>query len=159
AFFVISGRHLALFILVHEGAHALVLPDKRWNDRVTHWFAAYPVMADMLAYRRTHFEHHKHTWTERDPDLSLATGFRVSKSSFARKMIRDLTGQTAYARQRFLIRYACGLDPSQRGLQGQPLHVVIRRFVAQHYGFLIWQVLLLTAAVSIGHPEAFLLIW
>jgi fatty acid desaturase len=154
-----SGRHLALFILMHEGAHGVLLPSKRWNDHVSQWLTAYPVMADTFAYRREHFQHHKHTWTERDPDLALARALPVSKKSFRRKMIRDLTGQTAYARQRMLIRMICGLDPAGRGLQGQSLVVLAGRFIARQYGFVIWQALLLTAAGWSGHPEAYLLIW
>src|SRR5262245_22353305 len=76
--FVMSGRHLALAILMHEGAHGLLLRNKRWNDRISQWLTAYPTMADTLLYRRVHFEHHRSTWTDKDPDLALATALPVS---------------------------------------------------------------------------------
>src|SRR5690349_7620158 len=72
SWFVMSGRHLGLAILMHDGAHGLLLRNKRWNDRIGQWLTAYPTMADMLLYRRAHFQHHRHTWTEQDPDLGLA---------------------------------------------------------------------------------------
>ena len=75
-----SGRHLALAILMHEAAHGLLLRNKPWNDRIGQWLTAYPTMADTLLYRRAHFQHHKHTWTEQDPDLGLATALPVSRA-------------------------------------------------------------------------------
>ena len=70
AWVVMSGRHLALAILMHDAAHGLLLRNKLWNDRIGQWLTAYPTQADMLLYRRAHFQHHKHTWTESDPDVA-----------------------------------------------------------------------------------------
>src|ERR1700712_2157988 len=117
--FVMSGRHLALAILMHEGAHGLLLRNKRWNDRVSQWLTAYPTMSDTFLYRRVHFEHHRNTWTDKDPDLALATALPVTRASFRRKMIRDLSGQTGYQRLRATTLYAAGLDPRAKGLQGK----------------------------------------
>jgi fatty acid desaturase len=159
AWVVMSGRHLALAILMHEAAHGLLLRNKRWNDAIGQWLTAYPTMADTLLYRRAHFQHHKHTWTERDPDLALATALPVSPASFRRKMIRDLTGQTAYARHRILVRYAAGLTPHGQGLEGQSWRAVARAFASNQRGFLITNAVLLAALTSAGIPEAYLLIW
>ena len=159
AWFVMSGRHLALAILMHDGAHGLLLRNKVWNDRVGQWLTAYPTLADMLLYRKTHFLHHRHTWTEQDPDRELAANLPVSAASFRRKMIRDLTGQTAYARHRIYFRYAAGLDVRGRGLGGKSLWSALWTFASSQRGFVIWHLLLIAFSCALGHPEAYLLIW
>jgi len=156
---IMSGRHLALAILMHDGAHGLLLRNKAWNDRIGQWLTAYPSMTDMLLYRRAHFLHHRHTWTEQDPDVGLATALPVTPASFRRKMVRDLTGQTARNRYRTLIRFASGLDLRKRGLDGNPLLQVVRTFVSSQRGFLIINAIILGALTLVGCPEAYLLIW
>lgn len=156
---VMSGRHLALAILMHDAAHGLLLRNKPWNDRIGQWLTAYPTMADTLLYRRAHFEHHRHTWTDRDPDLGLATALPVSRASFRRKMIRDLSGQTAYARYRLLARFAAGLSPRGRGREGKSWPALARAFVSNQYGFLITNALLLAGLCAAGRPDAWLWIW
>jgi fatty acid desaturase len=159
AWFVMSGRHLALAILMHEGAHGLLLRNKPWNDRIGQWLSAYPSMTDMLLYRRVHFLHHRHTWTDQDPDLALAKALPVSRASFRRKMIRDLTGQTAYQRHRAIARYAAGLTPGASGLEGKRLGAVLLAFVSNLRGFLLTHTVLLAGLTAAGAPEAYLWIW
>ena len=159
AWLVMSGRHLALAILMHEGAHGLLLRNKVWNDRIGQWLTAYPTMTDMLLYRRAHFQHHRHTWTEQDPDVGLATALPVSPASFRRKIIRDLTGQTAYKRHRVYIRYAAGLSVHGKGLEGKSLWQAARAFASSQRGFLLTNAVILGGLTLAGRPEAYLLIW
>jgi fatty acid desaturase len=161
SWFVMSGRHLALAILMHDGAHGLLLRNKGWNDRIGRWLMSYPMLADMSLYRAIHFQHHRHTWTERDPDLGLATDLPITRASFRRKMLRDLSGQTAYVRYRIIWRHAAGLDPVGRGLEGKSLGSVLREFAKNERGrgFLITHTLLLGALILSGIPEAYLLVW
>jgi fatty acid desaturase len=58
-----------------------------------------PVGADLASYRSYHLQHHKFTQQPEDPDLSLSAPFPITKESFTRKAIRDLTGQT-FVKQR-----------------------------------------------------------
>jgi fatty acid desaturase len=159
AWIVMSGRHLALAILMHDGAHGLLLRSKVWNDRIGQWLTAYPTMSNMLLYRRAHFEHHRHTWTQQDPDLGLATALPVSRTSFRRKMVRDLTGQTAYQRHRIFVRFAAGLSARGKGLEGKSLLAAGRAFASSQRGFLITHTLMLAMLIAAGRPEAYLLIW
>lgn len=159
AWVIMSGRHLALAILMHEGAHGLLLRNKPWNDRIGQWLTAYPTMTDMLLYRRAHFQHHRHTWTDQDPDRHLAEALPVTPTSFRRKMVRDLSGQTALTRYRILSRYAAGLDPRKKGLEGKSLWSVLRAFASSQRGFLVTNAILLGALTLTGHPETYLLIW
>ena len=159
AWLVMSGRHLALAILMHDAAHGLILRNKAWNDRIGQWLTAYPMQADVLLYRAAHFRHHKHTWTDQDPDLGLATALPVTRRSFWRKMTRDLSGQTAYKRHRVLTRYAAGLTPMGKGLEGKSLLHVARTFALNQHGFLITNGVLLVGLTLAHIPEAYLLIW
>ena len=156
---VISGRHLALAILMHEGAHRLLFRNKRLNDWVASWFTAYPIMLSVHVYRTIHLQHHKATWTDADPDRGLAKPFPITKRSFARKVVRDLSGLTGLSRYRLIARLSAGLSPQGSGLSGSSLWQAVTRFVSVQYGFLITNLVLLLGLSLAGHPEAFLLLW
>lgn len=137
---IVSGRQLALAVLMHEGAHWLLLRDRAWNDRVSQWLCAHPLLMDTLLYRRLHMQHHKHTWTRDDPDLSLAAPFPVSGASFARKIVRDLTGIAGVRRYVGLLR-AYGIASA-----------TVRNW-------LLVNALLFTSLWTAGVPEAYVLLW
>jgi fatty acid desaturase len=94
AVFLIGGQQLALAVSMHEAAHHLLFRTRGANEWAGAWLAAYPVIQDMRRYRQHHLAHHRHTGTERDPDLALASGFPVTRASLARKVLRDLSGIT-----------------------------------------------------------------
>ncbi len=156
---VVSGRHLALAILMHEGAHRLIARDKAWNDRITSWLTAYPIMLSVHAYRAIHIQHHKATWTKQDPDLALALPFPITKRSFARKVLRDLCGITGFERYRLIARLSAGLAPRGRGLGGAPLGRALRTFVSTQRGFLLVNGAMLATLTALGRPEAYVLLW
>ena len=89
---LIGGRQLGLAILMHEGAHGLINNKIKTNDFISQWFCAFPVWLDTYGYRHYHLSHHRHTQKENDPDLSLSKPFPISKMSFLRKVLRDLSG-------------------------------------------------------------------
>ena len=60
---------------------------------------AVPVGADLASYRSYHLQHHRFAQQPEDPDLSLSAPFPISKDSYRRKAIRDLSGQT-FVKQR-----------------------------------------------------------
>jgi fatty acid desaturase len=99
AMMVIGTRQLGLAILMHEAAHGGLCANKAVNEWVGQWLCAVPVGADLASYRSYHLQHHKFTQQLEDPDLSLSAPFPISKESYTRKAIRDLTGQT-FVRQR-----------------------------------------------------------
>lgn len=108
AWAVIGSRQLGLSILMHDGAHDLLLKDKIWSMRLSQWFCAYPTFADTIAYRRYHLKHHAHAQQPDDPDLVLSAPFPVTRKSLYRKIIRDLTGQTGYQQRKAQIKGAWG---------------------------------------------------
>jgi fatty acid desaturase len=99
AVMVIGTRQLGLAILMHDAAHGLLFENRRLNEWVGTWLCAAPVFTSLQAYRPYHLTHHRHTQQAEDPDLGLSTPFPITRSSFWRKVVRDLTGRTAYQRR------------------------------------------------------------
>ena len=101
---IIGSRQFALAVLAHDGAHHLLFKNAKINDFVSQWFCAYPVFQDNRIYRPYHLKHHRFTETEDDPDISLSAPFPITKKSFARKVIRDLSGITGYKRYSSVVK-------------------------------------------------------
>ena len=99
AVMVIGTRQMGLAILMHDAAHGVLFNTKKLNEIAGIWLCAYPIFTDMLTYRHYHLKHHRTTQQVDDPDLILSAPFPISRESFWRKVLRDLTGQTAW-RQR-----------------------------------------------------------
>ena len=93
---IIGGRQLGLSILMHDGAHGLLHPDRKRNNWLGQWPSGAATGSDLYAYRTYHLTHHKFTQQPEDPDLSLSKPFPTSRASLRRKVIRDLTGQTFF---------------------------------------------------------------
>ncbi|MET0540439.1 MAG: fatty acid desaturase family protein [Variovorax sp.] len=96
AIVVVGTRQLGLFVLMHDGAHALLHSHRKVNDWVAYWLCS-PTLRD---YRPYHLQHHRFVQQTEDPDLVLSAPFPISRASLRRKVVRDLTGQTFF-KQRF----------------------------------------------------------
>lgn len=94
AIVLVGGRQLGLAILMHDGAHGLLHPNRKLNNFLGGWLCGAPTGTDLKAYRAYHLKHHKFTQQAEDPDLPLSAPFPVSKASLRRKIARDLTGRT-----------------------------------------------------------------
>ncbi|MBX3024262.1 fatty acid desaturase family protein [bacterium] len=108
ALFVIGARQLGMAIVMHEAAHRTLFRDRRLNDWVGNWLAAYPVWAEVAPYRAYHLQHHSRTGTDQDPDLGLAAPFPITRASFRRKLWRDLSGRTGWKQARAVFRRDVG---------------------------------------------------
>lgn len=97
---VIGTRQLGLAILMHDAAHGLLFANRRLNDWAAAWLCAYPVFTSLALYRPYHLTHHRFTQQAEDPDLGLSAAFPITRKSLFRKVLRDLTGQTAFQRRR-----------------------------------------------------------
>lgn len=107
AIIVLGGRQLGIAVLMHEAGHKTLFKTHRLNDFIGQWFCAYPVLGDCDAYGASHREHHRTAGTEQDPDLPNYQNYPISKSSFMRKMKRDLSGQTG---SKFLVGSLKGIN-------------------------------------------------
>ncbi len=119
AVMVIGARQLGLAILMHDGAHGILTQNQKLNMFLSQWFCAYPMLAETGAYRRYHLKHHANTQQPEDPDLVLSAPFPITRKSFKRKMIRDITGQTGYQQRKAQILNALGKSewPLERRLK------------------------------------------
>ena len=100
ALIIIGGRQLGLAILMHDGAHGLLHPNRKLNNFLGQWPSGAATGSDLHAYRAYHLTHHKFTQQPEDPDLSLSAPFPTSRDSLQRKALRDLTGQTFFKQRK-----------------------------------------------------------
>jgi fatty acid desaturase len=116
AIMIVGARQLGLFVLTHDGAHGALYANRKVNDWVCEWVLNRPFTDEKIDnYRKYHVQHHVNTQQEDDPDLALSKPFPISKSSFRRKVIRDLTGQTGLDQYGRIVRAAFrGDNLSQR---------------------------------------------
>lgn len=109
AVMVIGGRQLGLAILMHDAAHGLLFENRKLNEWVGTWLCAHPVFTSLQLYRPYHLTHHRHTQQDKDPDLGLSAPFPITRKSMWRKVVRDLTGQTAFQRRREQFKRGVGV--------------------------------------------------
>ncbi len=149
---VVGARQLGLAILMHDAAHGLLFRNRRVNDRVGRWLCGAPAVASMDLYRPYHLTHHRLTQQPDDPDLGLSAPFPITRASLRRKMLRDLTGRTAYQRRRLQLQDALGPTawPWRRRL-GR-----VRDRIGP--GLLV-NALLFTALTALGHWELYVALW
>ncbi len=90
---ILMARHqLAFAVFTHDGAHRRLFKSATLNDYIGQFVVGAPLLFSMFSYRHLHLKHHRAPLAPDDPDISLTGGYPVSKASFARKMVRDLTG-------------------------------------------------------------------
>jgi len=115
---LIGSRQLGFAILMHEAAHRALFKTGWLNDWAGQWLAARPILAEMTSYRRYHLLHHKHTQSERDPDLALSAKFPTTRDSLMRKFTRDLTGRTGLKLRLAQVRRAIQLGFDRDAIEG-----------------------------------------
>ena len=158
ALFVIGARQLGFAILMHEAAHRSLFGTRWLNDWAGNWLAAYPVWAEVAPYRRYHLVHHAKTGSAEDPDLGLITPFPITRASLARKVFRDLSGQTGLkqAKAVFLrdIGWGAGRNQRDQGMsRGERPDVGWRKLAP----VAVTNAVLLGVLTAAGHPALYLL--
>ncbi len=118
AVMLIGSRQLGLAILMHDAAHNALFASSRWNLWVGQWLCARPILAELTSYRRYHLTHHRHTQTDRDPDLNLSKPYPTTRSSLIRKFGRDVTGRTGLKLRAIQLRQAFQLAFDRDAMEG-----------------------------------------
>ena len=136
---IVGARQLGLAILMHDAAHG-VLTERRWlNEWLGQYACSWPLFADMQAYRAYHLQHHRHTQQAADPDLSLSAPFPITRASFRRKILRDLTGQTMLKQR--LAQFRRGLARLGGAIGFNLGFLLVLTMAGQwHLFFLLWAV-------------------
>jgi fatty acid desaturase len=115
---IIGTRQLGLFVLTHDGAHGALFKNLKVNDWVCEWLLNRAFTDEKIdTYRKYHVVHHANTQQENDPDLVLSKPFPITKSSFRRKVVRDLTGQTGWDQYGRIVKAAFKGDTLKEKLQ------------------------------------------
>ena len=149
---IIGSRQFALAVLAHDGAHHLLFKNAKINDFVSQWFCAYPVFQDNRVYRPYHLKHHRFTETENDPDISLSAPFPITKKSFARKVIRDLSGITGYNRYSSVVKGILKTEASSTMTK-------ITKIWDKSRGFLITNSVIFLLISYFSHWSLFFMLW
>lgn len=114
ALVLLAGRQLGLAVLMHECGHNTLFNSRSLNKFCGQFLAANPTFADMHQYASSHTVHHQLVGSVNDPDRGNYQAYPVSRSSFKRKILRDLSGQTGLKLMRFVFAQARGIFSSDR---------------------------------------------
>jgi fatty acid desaturase len=72
SFLLISAFQVHLLMMLHDGAHFLIHPNKKFNNLLTDVFCGLPLGVYVKFYRFMHLPHHQFTGvTEKDPEIQL----------------------------------------------------------------------------------------
>ncbi len=152
AVIVIGGRQLGIAILQHDAAHGVLTRTKWLNEFVGQWFCAYPVMGNMVTYRHYHLQHHRQTQQPDDPDLGLSAPFPITRASYRRKFIRDITGQTGLKQRKQQFLYSLGKP-------GEPLVARAKTYWRRLGPQTLAQLILLGLMSAFGKSHYYLMFW
>ena len=106
---VIGTRQHALFVMAHDAAHYLLFDNRALNDAVGRMCAAAPGLS-MCTYRVIHRLHHNNLYGELDPDTALHGGYPRGRRYLIRKLLKDLSGLTAWKTYAYFLGGAPALN-------------------------------------------------
>ena len=106
---IIGTRQHALFVIAHDAAHYLLYEDRRLNDAVGRAAATVQGLS-MCTYRVIHRLHHNNLYGELDPDTALHGGYPRGRGYLIRKLLKDLSGLTAWKTYAYFLGGAPALN-------------------------------------------------
>ncbi len=157
AFILIGRQQLALAILMHDGAHSRLYPSNALNDYIGQFFTAAPLFFSQDSYRKFHLKHHLNPLVPDDPDISLIGGYPIARSSFLRKLLRDISGVSYFK----FIGYFIYQPRKKRDPAAKPVSTKNKRLPAsvQAASIVLVNGLFFATCWSLGHPWYFLFFW
>jgi fatty acid desaturase len=117
--FLIGTRQHALFVLAHESAHYRLF-EQRWLNDFAGRLCATLQGLSMRTYRVIHRLHHNNLYTELDPDTALHGGYPRGRAYLVRKLLKDLSGLTAWKTYAYFLGGAPALN-TQTNVAVRPL--------------------------------------
>src|SRR5688572_17224551 len=106
---LIGTRQHALFVIAHDAAHYLLYENRRLNDVVGRACAMLQGLS-MCTYRVIHRMHHNNLYGELDPDTALHGGYPRGRAYLAKKLLKDLSGLTAWKTYAYFLGGAPALN-------------------------------------------------
>jgi fatty acid desaturase len=106
---IIGTRQHALFVIAHDAAHYLLYENRRLNDAVGRACAMLQGLS-MCTYRVIHRMHHNNLYGELDPDTALHGGYPRGKAYLVKKLLKDLSGFTAWKTYAYFLGGAPALN-------------------------------------------------
>jgi fatty acid desaturase len=102
-----------LFVIAHEAAHYLLYENRRLNDLAGRACAMLQGLS-MCTYRVIHRLHHNNLYGELDPDTALHGGYPRGRVYLLRKLLKDLSGLTAWKTYAYFLGGAPALNTATR---------------------------------------------
>ena len=106
---IIGTRQHALFVIAHDAAHYL-LYEKRWLNDLAGRACATLQGLSMCTYRVIHRLHHNNLYGALDPDTALHGGYPRGKTYLIKKLLKDLSGLTAWKTYAYFLGGASALN-------------------------------------------------
>jgi fatty acid desaturase len=106
---VIGTRQHALFVIAHDAAHYLLYENRLLNEAVGRASAMLQGLS-MCTYRVIHRLHHNNLYGALDPDTALHGGYPRGRAYLAKKLLKDLSGLTAWKTYAYFLGGAPALN-------------------------------------------------
>jgi fatty acid desaturase len=158
---IIGTRQHALFVIAHDAAHYLLYDNRTLNDIVGRACATLQGLS-MCTYRVIHRLHHNNLYGELDPDTALHGGYPRGKWYLIRKLLKDLSGLTAWKTYAYFLGGAPALNTSTN-VALRPLDDTsekLRREARNDRNMVMaFHLLVLGAMAWSGHLLQYLVLW
>jgi len=161
AILVIGSRQHALFIIAHDAAHYLLFENRRINDALGRLCATIQGLS-MCSYRVIHRMHHNNLYGELDPDTALHGGYPRGRMYLVKKLLKDLTGQTAWKTYAYFLFAAPALNTATNKAI-RPLDDTSGRLRTEARSDRNWVIAFHLVALAVaawsGHLVQYLVLW
>lgn len=161
AVLVIGTRQHALFVIAHDSAHYLLFENRKINDLAGRACAMLQGLS-MCTYRVIHRLHHNNLYGELDPDTALHGGYPRGKWYLVRKLLKDLSGLTAWKTYAYFLGGAPALN-TQRNVALRPLDDTSAKLRADARSdrnlVIVFHIAALLLFAWSGHLAQYLVLW
>ena len=160
---LIGIQQHALFVLAHDAAHYRLFENRALNDAIGRFVGSIGGVS-MMSYRVIHRLHHNNLYGAVDPDIALHGGYPRGTAYLVRKLLKDLTGATAFKTYAYFFGNPAinsSTQQAQRPLDdtSASLRTAARR---DRWGVIAFHLCAPLAAWALGGPTAlgkFLVLW
>ena len=158
---LIGTRQHALFVISHDAAHYL-LYERRWLNELVGRACAMLQGLSMRTYRVIHRLHHNNLYGELDPDTALHGGYPRGRMYLVRKLLKDLSGLTAWKTYAYFLGGAPALNTTTN-VAVRPLDdtsVKLRAEArADRNAVIAFHLLMLIVFAATGYLVQYLVLW